>query len=223
MAGTKPSDLHLYFDYISPNAYLAWKQLPQVARRFGRRVVPVPVLYPALLGAQGLLGPMEVSPKARWMKRNVLRKTRRLAIPFGPPPTHPFNPLLALRVSSLQLPEEALTRLIDGLFHATWGGGPGVTDPATVAAIATEAGLDGEQVVARAGEQKTKDRLRQRTDEAIEAGIFGIPTVTAGEELFWGFDDFEYLERHLAGKDELDADTLKAWNALQPSARRHKV
>ncbi len=78
MAGTKPSDLHLYFDYISPNAYLAWKQLPQLARRFGRRVVPVPVLYPALLGAHGLLGPMEVSPKAGWTKRNVLRKTRRL-------------------------------------------------------------------------------------------------------------------------------------------------
>jgi 2-hydroxychromene-2-carboxylate isomerase len=98
-----------------------------------------------------------------------------------------------------------------------------VTDPATVAAIATEAGLDGEQVVARAAEQETKDRLRQRTDAAIHAGIFGIPTVTAGVELFWGFDDFEYLERHLAGKDDLDADTLKVWNAVQPSARRRKV
>ncbi len=68
-----------------------------------------------------------------------------------------------------------------------------------------------------------KDRLRQRTDEAIHAGIFGVPTVTAGAELFWGFDDFEYLERHLAGKDDLDDDTLEIWNALQPSARRRKV
>jgi 2-hydroxychromene-2-carboxylate isomerase len=221
MTPTASTDLHLYFDYISPNAYLAWKQLPALARRFRRRVVPVPVLYPGLLGAHGLLGPMEVPPKARWMKKDILRKTRRLGIPFAPPPSHPFNPLLALRVSSLPMPEDTLVRLINELFDATWGGGPGVTDPGTVAALAAEAGLDGPEAVVAAGRQEAKDLLRRRTEDAVRDGIFGVPTVQVGEELFWGFDDFGSLERYLSGSDDLDEATLQSWHAIRPSAQRH--
>ncbi len=220
MTDKNAGELALYFDYISPNAYLAWKELGPLAQRFDRTVNPIPILYPGVLSAHGLLGPMEVGPKARWMKKNILRKTHRLGIPFAPPPTHPFNPLLALRVSCVPMPEAARLRLIDGLFQATWGGGPGVTDTAVVARIASEAGLEGESIVAQAASQKVKDLLRQSTEEAVAEGVFGVPMARLDGELFWGFDDLEYLERALAGDDAFDEETLRAWNEIHPSARR---
>ena len=57
--------IQFYFDYESPNAYLAWTQLPQLADRHGFVVEPVPILYAALLDANGQLGPGEQPTKGR--------------------------------------------------------------------------------------------------------------------------------------------------------------
>jgi len=62
------STIVFYFDYESSNAYLAWTQLPQLAQRYGFTVAPVPILYAALLDANGQLGPGEQPTKGRWMR-----------------------------------------------------------------------------------------------------------------------------------------------------------
>ena len=141
-----------------------------------------------LLRAHDLLGPAEVRPKWRWMVRDIVRKAKLLDIPLGPPSSHPFNPLLALRVTSLPMDDVVRTRLIDGLFRAVWAGGSGATDPGQIAAVADEAGLDGRAAVERAGESEIKDRLRSQTDDAILRGVFGVPTIVCGGQLFWGYD-----------------------------------
>jgi hypothetical protein len=108
------------FDFVSPNAYLAWTRLPALAERHGRALEPVPVLFAALLEAHGQLGPAEVPPKIRWMTRNNLRKAAVLGVELNPPAFHPFNPILALRVSSLVLDPSRRRALIDALFRAVW-------------------------------------------------------------------------------------------------------
>jgi 2-hydroxychromene-2-carboxylate isomerase len=220
-----PGPVRFYFDYISSNAYLAWEVLPALAGRFGRGVEPVPVLFAGLLGAWGQLGPAEVLPKAYWMARNNLRKAALLGIPLHLPAFHPFNPLLALRASSLPLEDDARRRLIGGLFRATWAERRHVADPEVVAAVADAAGLDGRALVAAAGEPDTKARLRRQTDDAIAAGVFGVPTMVADGELFWGYDDFPMLERFLAGRDPLGADAAAEWSVRPPASamrRQHR-
>ncbi len=212
--------LRFYFDYISPNAYIAWTQIHDLARRNGREVDAVPVLFAALLGEHGLLGPAEVKVKWRWMIKEMLRKTSRLGIPLEPPPSHPFNPLLGLRVSSLELETSVKRRLIDALFRAVWAGGPGITDAGVVAGILDELGLNGAETIAAAGTAETKEHLRQQTATAVEQGVFGVPTVVVEGELFWGYDDFMNLETFLRGDDPLGEGALAAWHALRPSATR---
>ena len=212
--------VRFFFDYISPNAYIAWTRIHDLLERYGRTVEPVPVLFAALLRANGLLGPAEVEAKWRWMLRDILRKAVRLEIDLRPPTSHPFNPLLALRVSSLPMQDVVRRQLIDELFRAVWAGGPGVTDADTVASLVDRCGLDGKRLVEEAQQPAVKELLRRRTDEALELGVFGVPTVTVGDELFWGFDDFCHLEAHLAGRDPLPHDELRHWMRVRPSARR---
>jgi 2-hydroxychromene-2-carboxylate isomerase len=215
--------VRFYFDYISSNAYLAWAQLHALAERYGRAVEPVPVLFAGLLEAHGQLGPAEVRPKALWMARNNLRKAALLGIPLYPPAFHPFNPLLALRVSSLPMPDGLRRRLIDALFAATWARELAIDDPVVVEGTADEAGLDGKVLVAAAGEPEAKARLRRQTELAIGAGVFGVPTMIVDEELFWGYDDFPFLEGFLAGRDPIDAEAAKAWRRpSRPSAMRRQ-
>jgi DSBA-like thioredoxin domain len=50
-----------------------------------------------------------------------------------------------------------------------------------------------------------KSQLRLQTDDAISRGVFGVPSMEVGDELFWGYDDFPYLELSLAAKDPVGA------------------
>ena len=207
--------MRFYFDYISSNAYLAWTQLPALTAKYGVDVEPVPVLFAGLLGAHGQLGPAEIPAKSLWMSKNNARKAVLLGVPLSPPAFHPFNPLLSLRVSSLDLGAAARQRLIDALFAAVWVRCLHVSEPAVVQAVADEIGLDGAALVGAAQQPECKARLRQQTDDAISRGVFGVPSMEVGGELFWGYDDFPYLELFLAGNDPINP---AAWHDAPPVA-----
>jgi 2-hydroxychromene-2-carboxylate isomerase len=213
--------IQFYFDFISPYAYLAWMKIHELAASHGRRVEPIPVLFAALLNANGQKGPAEIPAKRVYIFKDAYRRAYRLGIPLVPPPTHPFNPLLALRAASLPMKDEAKRALIDALFHETWGGGgASVDDPIAVAGVARSAGLDGEQIVADAALPDAKARLRRQTDEALALGAFGVPTIAVDGELFWGFDAFDSIDHYLRGLDPVRPEILAKWAHIKPSASR---
>jgi 2-hydroxychromene-2-carboxylate isomerase len=207
-----PPRVRFYFDYESPNAYVAWTQLPRLEARYGATLDLFPVLYAGLLDAHGQLGPGEVSAKGRWMWKNLLRKAAQLGIPLSPPAFLPFNPLLALRLSLLPFEDAERRALIDALFRAVWVRGMHVSDVAVVEQVVNEIGLPGADLIAKAQDPEIKALLRRQTDEAIAHGVFGVPSMEVGDELFWGYDDFPYLELFLAGKDPVDQGVFQQWD-----------
>ncbi len=212
--------VRFYFDFISPYAYLASTQVHAAAERAGRTVELAPVLFAALLDAHGTLGPAEVPAKRVYIFKDVLRSAHVLGVPLSPPPAHPFNPLLALRVASLELGVEDRRRLVDALFRATWGGGPGVTEPDVVAKIATDVGLDGPALVAAAGGADAKARVKARTDEALRLGAFGVPTLVVDGELFWGLDALPHAERRMRGEDPVTPELLSRFRDVPAGSVR---
>lgn len=212
--------IEFWFDFISPYAYLAWHRIHAVAEVHGRELVYRPVLFAGLLNHWGQLGPAEIPPKREFVFRQVSRRAAALGVPLQPPPSHPFNPLLGLRLASLELPTEQRRRLIDTLFRATWGGGPGITDPAVVAALLDAAGFAGEALIAAAQSPAGKQRTLDSSAVALAAGVFGVPTMIVDGELFWGNDSFVDLEQVLRGEDPLDREGLARWASLPASADR---
>jgi len=220
-----PRTIRIFFDYISPNAYLAWNQLPKLAEKYGFQIDAVPVLYAALLDASGTLGPGETPAKGRWMMKNVQRKAILLVLPMQTPAYFPFNPVLALRMSLLPLETPMRHKLIDALFAAVWCRSLHVSEPAVAERVANELGLPGANLVAQASQPEIKAQLRSQTDDAIKRGVFGVPTMEVGDELFWGYDDFPNLELHLAGRDPLQQAGPKRLvdGSTQPSSLRRPV
>jgi 2-hydroxychromene-2-carboxylate isomerase len=216
-----PAPIRFVFDVISPYAYVGWKALPAVAARHRRAIEPVPVLFAGLLNAHGQKGPAEIPSKRVYVFKDAYRKARKLGLAgVVLPPTHPFNPLLALRVASLPMDEGERSRLIDALFEGVWGGAGGAETPAQVAAAASRAGLDGAALIAQAAEPAAKERVRAATDAAIAAGVFGVPTFLVEGELFWGVDALPLLDDWLAGIDPVPADAAQRWGGLPASADR---
>ncbi len=208
--------MEFYFDYISPNAYLAWQPVINLARRFNEPLVLRPVLFAGLLEAHGQVGPAEVRPKMRWMVANCLRKAERDGVPLKPPHSHPFNPLLSLRLT-LACEAEQRERLTNDLFRWTWAESRDVSDSAVLGKLLDAAGFDGNALLHAAATPEIKHTLREATDAAVATGVFGVPAVIAKDEIFFGYDDLPWLERHLDGAPPPDSS---GWTSVRPSAWR---
>ncbi|HUR40499.1 MAG TPA: 2-hydroxychromene-2-carboxylate isomerase [Verrucomicrobiae bacterium] len=219
-----PERLYFFFDYISHNAYLAWHALPALARKHGLVVTPVPVLFGAMLSHYKQVGPAEVPAKSAWMLRNVLRKAKERGIPIAPPASHPFNPLVTLRATCADMTDAQRSALVDRLFRAVWAESRPVTDAAAVRPLLAEVGLDADAILQQVQGEPVKQRLRENTQAALDLGAFGVPTMKVRDELFWGYDDLEYLDQVLSGKDPLSADRheLKPWASVRPSIERRR-
>lgn len=213
------NSLLFFFDFISPYAFLGWTQIRAIAARSGRSVEPVPVLFAALLDAHGTRGPAEIPAKRRYLFKDVARKAHRLGVGgIAPPPAHPFNPLLPLRIASLPHPPDVREAIIDTLYRAVWTRRRAIDEVDGVCALLDEAGFDGAALTAAAQSPEAKARLKSATESALARGIFGVPSIVDGDELFWGTDSLADLEAHLRG--ELPSFSDAGWRELRPSAIR---
>lgn len=209
--------LDFYFDFISPYAYLAWKNVRNgpraVALRRGMTLRARPILFPAILDKLGQLGPAEIPSKRAFTIRDVMRHAARESIPMTFPVMHPFNPLAVLRLAMPEASGENQLAVIDALFDLTWARGGDVQSKDAIREALDGAGLDGAVLLARSVEDHVKAALRRDTEAALTLGIFGVPTYIARGELFWGSDRVADLERFLEGNDPLDralADSIIA-------------
>ena len=193
--------LDFYFDYLSPFAYFAALRLPEICQPREIRLQYRPVLFAELLNHWGQLGPAEVLPKAIHTFKATTRYAALAGIPFRSPRFHPFVPLTALRVTQRSLCGEDQALVVKTLFELGWAEGRDLGDPKDIADSLTTAGLDGEALVAATHQAEVKQRLRTDTQDAIARGVFGIPTMIAGDELFWGVDQLVYLELYLDSQD----------------------
>jgi 2-hydroxychromene-2-carboxylate isomerase len=213
-------EIDFYFDYLSPYAYLAWRKLPEITEARGVTIRPKPVLFAGLLNHWGQLGPAEIPPKATHVFKECARFAQLAGIPFRSPRYHPFKPLTALRVSLAEVSGPDQSRVIGAIFDAGWALGQDLGDAIVIRNALNGLDLDGEALVHQASEPDVKNILHENTLAAVEKGVFGIPTMIANQELFWGLDQLAYLALFLDGKDPLANVDPQAINSQGPAAVR---
>ena len=170
-----------YFDFVSPFSYLQCEQLPALETRL--RIHYRPVLFAGLLKAHGHKGPAEIPSKRRFTYRFLVWQARKLGVPFKFPAVHPFNPLPLLRLAiAADCDPDAVRRI----FRFVWRDGRLGDLPIEWAELTSELRMTDAQ--ARIDTPEVKEALRRNTDEALARGVFGVPTLAIGDELFWGAD-----------------------------------
>jgi hypothetical protein len=67
-----------------------------------------------------------------------------------------------------------------------------------------------------------KARLRANTDAALAVGVFGVPTLRVGHELFWGNDASDMVEEWLANPQRFEGDEYRRIATLPLAVQRRR-
>lgn len=198
--------IDFYFDFVSPFAYLAFEALPHALQGCSYQVRYRPVLFAGLLKHHGQKGPAEIDAKRIWTYRHVAWLSRQLGIECRMPLRHPFNPLGLLRLCLATARGGDPNRYVcETIFRQVWCSAGDASDPAAAQELAAvlRPELD-------PSSDSVKSRLRQNTEEAIERGVFGVPTMMVNGQCYWGLDSLPMLKAHLQGDAALVEEDNRA-------------
>ncbi|UII73356.1 2-hydroxychromene-2-carboxylate isomerase [Pseudomonas sp. HN11] len=192
--------LEFFFDLGSPATYLAYTQLPALCASTGTQLIYKPMLLGGVFKATGNASPITVPAKGRYMFDDLARYARRYNVSLQFNPNFPINTLLLMRaVTGIQLRQpERFDDLVDCLFRALWVEGRDLGDPAVVAAVFVEHGFNPEEVLALANDEAVKAALKDNTEQAVQRGVFGAPSMFVGNQLFFGQDRLDFVREALS-------------------------
>ncbi|PQP03399.1 disulfide bond formation protein DsbA [Pseudomonas frederiksbergensis] len=187
--------VEFFFDLGSPATYLAYTQLPKICAQTDSQLIYRPMLLGGVFKATGNASPVTIPAKGRYMFQDLDRYARRYGVPLKFNPHFPINTLMLMRaVTGMQMRHpERFQAFIDCLFHALWVEGRSLDDPATVAAVLTQNNFDPNEVLALTADENVKASLKQNTDEAVQRGVFGAPSMFVGNQLFFGQDRLDFV------------------------------
>jgi 2-hydroxychromene-2-carboxylate isomerase len=189
-------DVTFYFDLGSPFAYLAAERL--------HTLLPVPVQWqPVLLG-----GLFRLTGRSSWALGDHRRRQagmadiERRALAYGLEPMRwpdpwPADYLTAMRATTYAFSVGRGREFTMQAYRDAFQRGAELSVAETVLESAARAGLYPEAVRAATGDPEIKQALRDATDAAYDRGVFGVPTIAIGDELFWGDDRLEDAAAHL--------------------------
>ena len=196
-----PKTIDYYFTLNSPWAYLGGPRLTEIAARHGATVNVKPVMIGEVFGQTGGLPlPKRGAERQAYRLVELARWRDFLGLPLNLHPAH--FPAPDLRGSCLVLATahaggDALA-LANALGKAMWAKDENIAEEDTLAEALSECGLDLD-LLGASKEATYEARYAELTEEAIGRGVFGSPSYLYDEELFWGQDRLEFLERALAG------------------------
>jgi 2-hydroxychromene-2-carboxylate isomerase len=196
--------IELIFDFVSPNAYLVWQPLRELAARQGAQLKITPAFLGGMHKLTGNAPPFirdaEIKGKNAYASLEMQRFIAKHRLHrFRMNPKFPFSSINLLRMlASLQGDDQI--RFIEALNPAIWEEGLDVTDAAALAAVLSKAGFDAERLAAAAQDPAIKQIVIDNTEQAVERGTFGIPTFYLGTEMFFGKERLGQVEEMLAGR-----------------------
>jgi glutathione S-transferase kappa 1 len=204
-----PPKIELFYDVVSPYSWFAFETLLRFEKAWGFDLVLRPFFPGGVLKATGNQPPAMLPPKALFLLRDLERCQREFDVPLTQPTDVSFltrNTLPAMRLLSLLEDEDRpeLQSVSRCFWQRFWGEHAEVSEQTTLLSVAEKGGVplaDAQRLVAHVSKPEVKDALKAKTQEAIDRGAFGAPTLwvtTRGEpEMYFGSDRFSHIAHQL--------------------------
>lgn len=190
-----------YFSPMSPWTYLGHARFAAMARKHGATVAVKPVDYGRIFPVSGGLPLPKRAPQRQAYRLVELARWRdHLGVPLNVQPKFfPFDTKLATFAIIAAADADSAMKLAEAIMRACWAEEKNMADETSLSAVIRASGLDADALLRKARTPEIAARFDAFTEEAIARQVFGAPTYVYRDELFWGQDRLEFLERALAG------------------------
>lgn len=190
------------FDFASPNAYLSYHVLREVAERQRVEVVLTPVLLGGLFKLTNNQAPMLAFGEVKGKLEYDMLETQRFIEAHGLNkflfnPHFPINTITLMRGFIAAQEMGVVDQYVEANLSAMWEQGLNMGDPELAAGVWQSAGLDAAGLAEAIQTQPVKDALLQNTQQAADRGAFGVPTFFVGDEMFFGKERIIQIEQML--------------------------
>jgi 2-hydroxychromene-2-carboxylate isomerase len=188
------AELECFFDCSSPWTYFAFESLLRMQDEIGVTIQWRPFLVGGVFNA---VNPSvynsrdaPVPAKADYGKKDQQDWARYLGLPVLYRPTvFPVNSVKAMRACIVLEPEGKLVPFARAAFKAYWTDDKDISQVPVLTEIFLALGIDAGNLLAAIDRQPVKDALRANTQEAIDRGSFGSPTIfVGGDDMYFGND-----------------------------------
>lgn len=186
-----------WFEFASTYSYLSAMRVQEAANNAGVEVLWQPFLLGPIFAAQGwTTSPFNVYPrKGAYMWRDMARLATERGVEFHQPTVFPQNGILPARVTlALRAAGHAVGPFVCAVYTRQFVRGEVISDPDTVTAALSDAGFGVEWLEA-ARDPEIKQALFDAGGEADRLQLFGAPSFSVGDEIFWGDDRLEQALR----------------------------
>ena len=208
MPSAKANRIELIFDFVSPNAYLIWDPLRDMIQRTGAELAITPVFLGGMHKLTGNAPPMIRNKDVKGKVEYDMLEMRRFIEKHGLTkyrlhPKFPFNSISLQRLLVAAEQDGRGVQFIEAMLPKIWEEGVDITDPGALAATVAEIGFDAADMIARIQTDAVKQAVFANTEDAVERGAFGIPTMFVGPEggpaeMFFGKERLGQIEEMLA-------------------------
>ncbi len=190
--------VEFYFDFGSPTTYLAWQRLLQLQGQYDFNIDYKPMLLGGVFKATGNSSPVMIPAKGKYMMADMARFAKRYGVPMNMNPNFPINTLPLMRAAHGALKLGCFDLYVKTIFEAMWINGNNMSDPSVIGSVLTAAGLDSAALMVSTQDPEIKQTLIDVTDEAINRGAFGAPTLFMDGEMYFGQDRLDFIEEALS-------------------------
>lgn len=190
-----PQPIEIFYDFRSPYSYLAFIRLLQMD--------VAPTLKPMqILKVMERVGNVPTTitcaAKGRYARDDLGRWAQRYGIGLNPSDMRANDGDACSRaVLAAGTPDAALAVTM-ALYRACWSEGTTLATTADILAALAAKGIDTTLIAARIDAPETVAMLAANTDEAVERGVFGTPTIFVGDKMFFGNDRLDFVAEELA-------------------------
>ena len=192
-----------YASLNSPWTHLGAARIEGMAMANNATLRIFPVDFGAIFSQSGGLPLPKRAPQRQAYRMQELPRWRdHLGIPIHVEPKffpsneqHTAGCVIGLRET---VGDQPAIKLAHRVLKALWQEEKNPSDPATLAGLITDVGLDAEQVMKVGAEPRWAERREADTKAALARGVFGAPSYVIGDEIFWGQDRLAFVERRLA-------------------------
>lgn len=196
--------IEFYFDCSSPWTYLAFHGIQKIAVRFDAEIIWKPIIVGGVFNKVNLsvyAARDNVSPAKLAYTMKDLQDwagVRGIALNFPPACGHPVNSVKCMRGCLWFAEQGKLLPFATLAFHTLWVKGDDLGQDDVLRDLCRRVGGDEAQFMDAIVSSEFREKLRASTDELIERGGFGSPSIFLGDDMYFGNDRLQLVERALA-------------------------